>query len=92
MSLFLLQLQDTTDALVDALLADGAIPDGGDDGIEGFDEVLRGEDDVDACQNAADGGFGVAILLGDGAHVHSVGDDDVLVAQFAAQLVLQDDG
>ena len=88
---FFPELQDASDALVDALLADGAVVDGGDDGIEGLDEVAGTKHDVCASQDASNGTLGAGVLLGDGTHLHAVGDDDVLVAQFAAQLVLQDD-
>ena len=80
--------QDAADALVDALLADGAVVHGGDDGIEGLSERTRAKDDVDACLDAAHSGLTTGVVLGDGAHLHTVGDDDVLIAQFTTQLVL----
>ena len=78
--------------MVDALLGDGAVVDSCHHGIEGLGEVARTQHDVCTCQNTAHGGLGAGVLLGDGAHLHTVGDDDVLIAQLAAQLILQDDG
>ena len=87
-----LQFQDAADALVDALLGEHAVLHGLDHGVEGFDEVLRTEHDVGSGQEGAHGGLGIGVLQGDGPHLHRVGDDDVLVAQLAAQFVLQDEG
>ena len=78
-------------ALVDALLADGALVEGIDDGIEGLHKILWTQHNVNTRLDAPHGSLGTRELLGDGPHLHTVGDDDVLVAQFAAQLVLQDD-
>ena len=86
--LLLSQFQYSSHALVDALLGDGALVDGVHHGIESLHQILRAKYNVNTSLDAAHGSLCAGILLGDGTHFHAVGDDDVLVAQFAAQLVL----
>ena len=83
--------QYSAHALVDAFLTDGALVDGVDDGIEGLHKIFRTQHNVNTRLDALHGSLGTGILLSDGSHLHTVGDDDVLVTQFATQLVLQDD-
>ena len=69
--------------MVDALLGERAVLHGLDDGIEGTNEVLRAKHDVGTGQQRTHGSLGIGVLLGNGSHLHRVGDDDVPIAQFA---------
>ena len=85
------QFQDATHALVNALLCDFTGFYSLDYRVESLREHLRTEHDVDTSLDTAHGSLAVGVLLGDGSHLHRVGDDEVLIAQFTAQLVLQND-
>lgn len=91
MSDAMLQFQDSADALISQFLANLASFHGADYGIVGFGEAYRTEYDVCTDLYATHCNLATFILLCDGTHLHIVGDDDILVAQFFAQFVLQDD-
>ena len=82
--------QYSAHALVDALLTDGTLVDGVDHSIKSLHKILRTQHNVNTRLDALHGSLGTGVLLSNGSHLHTVGDDDVLVTQFAAQLVLQD--
>ncbi len=55
-------------------------------------KVFWTKDYIDTRQDGLDGGFAVAVLLGDGTHVHGIGHYDTFEAEFAAKFILQNHG
>ena len=58
--------------------------------IKCLDKVLGAEYDIGTGLDAAYDRLVDGVLLRDGPHIHGIGYDDVLIAQFATQLLLQD--
>ena len=85
----ILQFQYSAYTLIDSLLTDYTSVHGLYYRIKGLGEVLRVKDDINAGLNSLYRSLLIAELLCYCSHLHRIGYDDVLVAQFSTQLVLQ---
>ena len=85
------ELQDSAYALIDTLFADSSPVNSSNNGIKRLNKVFGNENDVCASLNTTYGSLSIGVLFHDGPHLHGISDDDVLIAQFTAQFVLQND-
>lgn len=78
--------QDAQDALVDSRLGEGAVFQSVHDAVEGILEIHGHQDHVHPSLQGQHGGLAGSIVVGDGAHLVGVGDDEPVKAQLAAEI------